>query len=93
VETARCTHRNENNDYVGCKILKRRNCLEDHFIDGWIILKCNLKNWVSGYKLDLHVSGSSPISNITSHLNTLISKIIIQGTRTAVGMMTSLWAG
>ena len=93
METACCTHRNDENDYnVRCKIMKRRKCLEDRFIDGWIILKCNLKNWVSGYKLDLHVSGSSPISNITSHLNT-ISKIIIRGTRTVVGMTTSLWAG
>jgi hypothetical protein len=63
--------------------MKGRKCLEDPFIDGWIILKHNLKNWVSGNKLDLHISGSSPVSSITSHLNTLINKIIIQGTRTA----------
>jgi len=93
VETACCTHRNdENNDYnVGCKIMKRKKCLEDPFIDGWIILKCNLKNWVSGYKLDLHVSGSSPVSNITSHLNTLISKIFRELGQHS--MMTSLRAG
>jgi len=89
VETARCTHRNDkNNDYnVGCKIMKRRKCLEDPFIDGWIILKCNLKNWVSGYKLDLQVS----VSNTTSHLNTLISKIFRELGQHS--MMTSLWAG
>lgn len=84
METACCTHwSDENNDYnVGCKIKKRRKCLEDPFMYGWIIMKHNLKNRVSGYKLDLHVSGSSPVFSITSHLNTLISKIIILGTRT-----------
>jgi hypothetical protein len=58
VETACCTHGNdENNDYnVRCKIMKRRKCLEDRFIDGWIILKCKLKtgcqgtNWIYMYQ-------------------------------------------